>query len=78
MSNEITKMEKNMLEGLLLLAKEHNERLVELHNAVIRLTGAEGDACDHCSDAIYSDFTADKLLKKLKITVNKTTPTHPE
>ncbi len=70
MKKEITRMEKMMLEGLLLLAKEHNERLVELHNAAIRLTGAVGDDCDHCSDAIYSDYTADVLLQKLNVTVN--------
>ncbi len=70
MSKKITRMEKMQLEGLLLLAKENNERLVELHNCAIKLTSSDGNDCDHCSDAIYSDYSADELLQKLKITIS--------
>ena len=66
---KITEMERMQIMGLLLLAKDHNEKLAEIHNAVLSIT-EDADDIGHCSDAVYSDFSADELLRKLKITVS--------
>ena len=67
---EITEIQRMQLSGLLLLAKEYNEKLADIHNAVLNITD-ESDDIGHCSVAVYSDFNADELLRKLKINVIK-------
>lgn len=64
----ITKAERLQLIRLLVLAKTYDEKMTDIHNAVRDITG-ESDECGHSSDSVYSDHNADKLLRKLGITV---------
>ena len=65
---EITSNEKLQLIGLLVLAKANNERLKDITNAVIAITG-ETDDMGHGMDAVFGDYTADELLDRLDIKV---------
>jgi hypothetical protein len=64
----ITKNERLQLVGLLALATKHNAFIGALKDAAYEITGEEDD-CGHTSDAIYSDYSADELLRKLEIKV---------
>lgn len=65
---KITRSEYLQLVGLLTLAKENNKRQADIIAAVIAITG-ETDDMGHGNDAVYSDYSADELLGKLKISV---------
>ncbi len=64
----INQSEYLQLMGLLVLAKRHNDALNQIVDAVRAITGEEDDM-GHSSDAVYSDYSADELLKKLDIRV---------
>jgi hypothetical protein len=64
----VTKAERLQLVGLLALAKQHNEFLRQILSAAMEITGEEDDA-GHTSDAVYSDYSADALLRNMGITV---------
>jgi hypothetical protein len=70
MKRKISKSDYFKLIGLLALANGHNERLREINTAVRSITEEE-DEYGHSSDAVYSDYSADQLLKKLDLTVSK-------
>ena len=65
---KITETEHLQLIGLLVLAKQCDERMKDIEKAVNAITG-EPDAGGYSSDAVYGNYTADELLEKLDITV---------
>lgn len=71
MTKTITKSEYLQLIGLLKVAEGYNAMLRSVAEAVRLITGEEDDL-GHSSDAVYSDSSADELLKKLGITVEET------
>lgn len=68
MKTEITKTEYWQIIGSLTVAAQHNEALREIEKALINITGEESEF-GHSSDAIYCDYTADELIKKLNIKI---------
>jgi len=69
MKTEIKKTEYLQLVGLLSLAEMHNGKLRDILKAVLEITG-ESEDHGHGGDSVYSDFSADDLIKKLNIIVN--------
>jgi hypothetical protein len=73
MKPTITRAEELQLIGLLALARQHNARLEDIKAAVLALLEVTpsldplGDAADHVSDAVYSDFDAATLLDGLGV-----------
>lgn len=72
----ISPNERLQLIGLLTLARRHNAALVDLRSAALAITGEQDgdgvpDDCGHTSDAIYSDYDADDLLRRLEIAVEE-------
>jgi hypothetical protein len=56
------------LEGLKVLAKEHNKALSNIENAVLSITGESGSG-GHSGDFVYdNDISVGELMKKLGIT----------
>lgn len=53
------------LVGLLALAPQHNRALDDIHRAVCEIVGEDPDDCGHASDAVFSGYSADELLRKL-------------
>jgi hypothetical protein len=70
MMKKITKDDYLKLAGLLSLAPRHNQALVDIEAAVCSITGDEPNSGSHSGDAVYNDYTADELLKKLEIEVD--------
>lgn len=68
MKTEITKLEYWQIIGLLTIAAQHNEALKEIEKSLRKVTGEESEF-GHCGDAIYCDYSADELIKKLKLKV---------
>ncbi len=68
MKSTISKSEYNQLVGLLTLAAEFNAKLKDIEEAVNEIT-EENDDGGHSFDAIYCNYPAKELLKKLKIKV---------
>jgi len=66
----ITRAEYQQLVGLLTLAKHYNDLLSDIHDAVREIT-KEQDDMGHSSDAVFSNYDADTLLRKLQIKVEK-------
>lgn len=73
----ITKAERLQLVGLLALADNHYDRLLEIERAAGDLLGIEGPntARDHLSDMMWGDIghnNHEELLRKLEINVVST------
>jgi hypothetical protein len=68
MKTKVSKAQYLQLVGVLALAEMYHAKLRDLHDAARAIT-EEQDNCGHTNDAVYSDFDADALLRKLKITV---------
>jgi hypothetical protein len=78
MKTEITKEEYLQLVGLLTLARQHKKMVDEIEEAMKQVIGEEADY-GHCGDAIWENdgtYTANDLLKKLKIKVNASKKLH--
>lgn len=53
--------------GLLALAPRHNQALREIEEAICKIVGEEPNTGSHVGDAVYCNYDADKLLKKLDL-----------
>lgn len=58
--------------GLLAIAPKHNEALRDIEEAICKIVKVEkpGD-CGHVSDAVFSGYSADELLRKLEARYGK-------
>ncbi len=63
----VRRSEYLQLVGLLLLANRHNDALQNIEDAIAEITG-EGPG-SHSADAVYCNYSAEKLLNKLNITI---------
>lgn len=64
---KLKRSEYHQLVGLLVLASRHQRALDEILEAVGDVVKEPHDRLrdGHCSDAVYSGYTADELLRKL-------------
>lgn len=69
-TRKITNNQYLQIVGLLTLSRE-NLKVVENITKILKVITGEKEDWGHCSDAIYEDYTADELLKKLGIEVKK-------
>lgn len=60
------------LNGLLHLARKHTAILRDIEEEMCRITGEDPQAGGPTAEAIYSDYTVDQLLRKLKEQVART------
>lgn len=67
---KVTQSEYLQLVGLLTLAKTYTSKLEDILKLVIKITGEKNDM-GHSSDAVYSPYSVDELIKKLEITVRE-------
>lgn len=75
---KLKKSEYLQLVGLLALAPKHNDALREIEEAICTIVKVEeANTGGHCGDAVYSGYTADELLKKLKAAYGDKAPTKP-
>lgn len=70
----ITKSQFHQIVGILVLAKSYSEKQRDLSTVLAELvderdSSGELNDAGHCMDAIYCDYDAKTLLKKLKIKV---------
>ena len=61
---KLKRSEYLQLTGLLALGNGHAKSLEEIERAMCEITGEEYGG--HCGDAIYSGYTVNELLRKLK------------
>lgn len=73
----ITAAERLQLMGLLTMAAHHNKWLTDIKASTLALLGIDeatepdfNRPSDHISDAVYSDYDADELLKRIGVTVD--------
>jgi len=74
MKEYITKQELLQLIGLLIVASSQNKAIHQTETAIAELLLVEGnieEGFGHISDAVYCNYTASQLLKKLGIKVLK-------
>ena len=74
MKEYITKQEHLILIGLLAVASSQIKAMRETESAIAELLlveGSHGEGFGHVSDAVYSEYSAALLLKKLGIKVLK-------
>lgn len=69
----ITTEEYYQLEGLMIIAKQHNDALKVLEQATIDITGENTEVWGggHCGDAVYSDMDAKLLLRRLGLEIQE-------
>lgn len=67
----ISRLEYLSLVGLLTLAKEHNRQLKYITEGVQAILKPEAPDDGHGPDAVYCDYTAERLLELMEITVEK-------
>lgn len=60
------------LNGLLHLAHKYSAILRDIEEEMCRITGEDPQEGGHTGDAIYSDYTVDQLLRKLKAQAART------
>lgn len=71
MKGEITYKEFLMLEGLREMARQEVKRFYYIQSSIGELLGADKDEieCGHIGDSMFEDYSAEELLKRLKINV---------
>ncbi len=69
MKTSISKSEYNQLIGLLALAAGFNSKLKDIEEAVNEIIEENDECGGHSFDAIYCNYPAKELLKKLNIKV---------
>lgn len=67
---KITQAEYFQLVGLLTLASTYNEKIIDIVDAVMLVTG-ETDKQGFSADAVYGETSAEELMERLGITVTK-------
>lgn len=66
----ITQTEYVQIVGLLAIAKRHMRTIEDIEKALREIIGQTGDN-GHCGDAIFCNYTADELLEKMEVKVQK-------
>lgn len=58
--------------GLLALAPQHNQALNDIRRAICEIVKVEKyEDCGHVGDAVYCEYSADELLRKLDVVYGK-------
>lgn len=55
--------------GLLTLAADHRRAMEDIARSAVAITAEGGDYADHTEEAVWSDLSADELLRRLDIAV---------
>lgn len=69
----ITENDYLRIVGLLTLARDHNDKLADIARSVAGIVGEDFEEAaiggNHSGDAVYGDYPAAELLRKLEIRV---------